>query len=126
MMGTLVSSSTGINPLFLAQSRLRRRRFDDCVSLCSDVLERNALDQQAWFLKVRATTLKNWIDDTELEEEGRLLFTTCHWPPNALSAFAAAICSANPSCTPPCMSSTCALWRQTKLRTSLPPATYLL
>jgi tetratricopeptide repeat protein 8 len=28
------------------------------------------LDQQAWFIKVRATTLKNWVDDTELEEEG--------------------------------------------------------
>ena len=78
-MGTLVSSSTEINPLFLAQSRLRRRRFDDCDSLCSDVLERNALDQQAWFLKVRATTLKHWIDDTELEEEGRLRSLTCLW-----------------------------------------------
>lgn len=59
-----------MNPLYLAHSRLRRRRFDDTLSICSDVLEKNPLDQQAWFLKVRATTLKNWVDDTELEEEG--------------------------------------------------------
>lgn len=62
--------STGINPVFLAHSRLRRRRFDDTIQLCTDLLEKNKLDQQVWFLKVRATTLKNWADDTELEEEG--------------------------------------------------------
>lgn len=59
-----------MNPLWLAQSRLRRRRFDDAVEICTDLLHKNALDQQAWFVKVRATTLKNWVDDTELEEEG--------------------------------------------------------
>ena len=64
-----------INPLYLAHSRLRRRRFDDTIRICSDVLEKNALDQQAWFLKVRATTLKNWVDDTELEEQGVLQHT---------------------------------------------------
>jgi hypothetical protein len=62
--------ATGINPVFLAQSRLRRRRFDDSIEVCTDILQKNALDQQSWFIKVRATTLKNWVDDTELEEEG--------------------------------------------------------
>lgn len=66
----MVSNSENINPLYLAHSRLRRRRFDDTIKICSDVLQKNPLDQQAWFLKVRATTLKNWVDDTELEEEG--------------------------------------------------------
>lgn len=69
-MSAAVAPTSSINPLFLAQSRLRRRRFDDAVSICTDVLEKNALDQQAWFLKVRASTLKDWVDDTELEEEG--------------------------------------------------------
>lgn len=64
--------ATGINPVFLAHSRLRRRRFDDTIQLCTDLLEKNKLDQQVWFLKVRATTLKNWVDDTELEEEGEI------------------------------------------------------
>lgn len=26
--------------------------------------------QAVWYLKCRALTLKNWIDDTEIEEEG--------------------------------------------------------
>jgi hypothetical protein len=34
------------------------------------MLQKNALDQQAWFIKVRATTLKGWVDDTQLEEQG--------------------------------------------------------
>jgi tetratricopeptide repeat protein 8 len=67
---TAAAPGTHMNPVFLAQSRLRRRRFDDCIEICTDVLQRNALDQQTWYLKVRATTLKNWVDDTELEEEG--------------------------------------------------------
>jgi hypothetical protein len=28
------------------------------------------LSQAVWYLKCRALTLKNWIDDTEIEEEG--------------------------------------------------------
>ena len=67
------NQATGINPVFLAHSRLRRRRFDDTIQLCTDLLEKNKLDQQVWFLKVRATTLKNWVDDTELDEEGEIL-----------------------------------------------------
>jgi hypothetical protein len=34
------------------------------------MLQKNALDQQAWFIKVRAATLKAWVDDTQLEEQG--------------------------------------------------------
>jgi hypothetical protein len=64
--------SDGVNAVFRAHSRLRRRRFDDTIQLCTQLLEKNKLDQQAWFLKVRATTLKNWVDDTELEEEGAI------------------------------------------------------
>jgi tetratricopeptide repeat protein 8 len=59
-----------INPVWLAQSRLRRRRFDECIETCSTVLDRNSKDQAVWYLKVRALTLKTWIDDTEIEEEG--------------------------------------------------------
>ena len=66
----VTNHATGLNPVFLAQSRLRRRRFDDAIEICNTVAAKNSLDQQCWFLKVRATTLKNWVDDTELEEEG--------------------------------------------------------
>ncbi|GIL88321.1 hypothetical protein Vretimale_15095 [Volvox reticuliferus] len=60
----------GINPVWLAQSRLRRRKFDSCIEVCTSVLEKNPYDQAVWYLKTRALTLKNWIDDLEIEEEG--------------------------------------------------------
>ncbi|GLC45301.1 hypothetical protein PLESTB_000307000 [Pleodorina starrii] len=59
-----------INPVWLAQSRLRRRKFDSCIEVCTTVLEKNPYDQAVWYLKTRALTLKNWIDDLEIEEEG--------------------------------------------------------
>ncbi|WIA20159.1 hypothetical protein OEZ85_006009 [Tetradesmus obliquus] len=59
-----------VHPIWLAQSKLRRRRYDECIQLCTDALQRNPVDQVAWYLKCRAITLKSWIDDTEIEEEG--------------------------------------------------------
>ncbi|PNH08186.1 hypothetical protein TSOC_005276 [Tetrabaena socialis] len=45
-----------LNPVWLAQSRLRRRKFDSCVDVCTSILDKNPYDQ-------------NWIDDLEIEEE---------------------------------------------------------
>jgi hypothetical protein len=47
-MASSSSSSTGdkeLNLVWLAHSRLRRRRFDDCIELCTRMLERNPYDQ---------------------------------------------------------------------------------
>ncbi|KAG2451608.1 hypothetical protein HYH02_003389 [Chlamydomonas schloesseri] len=59
-----------VNPVWLAQSRLRRRKFDECIEVCTGILDKNPYDQAVWYLKTRALTLKNWIDDLEIEEEG--------------------------------------------------------
>ncbi|KAG2493544.1 hypothetical protein HYH03_008358 [Edaphochlamys debaryana] len=59
-----------LNPVWLAQSRLRRRKFDSAIEVCTSILEKNPYDQAVWYLKTRALTLKNWIDDLEIEEEG--------------------------------------------------------
>jgi tetratricopeptide (TPR) repeat protein len=61
----------GLNPIWLAQSKLRRRRFDEAIEICGAALAANPYDQAAWYLKARALTLKNWIDDSEIEEEVR-------------------------------------------------------
>ena len=53
-----------LHPAFLALSRLRRRRLDGCIDTCTSLLERNQYDQQAWWIKMRALTLKDHIDDT--------------------------------------------------------------
>lgn len=83
-----------VDPVFLAQSKLRRRKFDDAIEICTKLLADNPYDrvraaaaarrpasglsrhrprprpQAVWYIKTRALTLKNWIDDTEMEEEG--------------------------------------------------------
>ena len=35
----------GVNPVWLAQSRLRRRKFDECIEICTSILEKNPVDQ---------------------------------------------------------------------------------
>lgn len=60
----------GMDPAFRALSLLRRRRLDPCIEQCTDLLKTNAYDLQVWYLKTRALTLKSWIDDTEVEEDG--------------------------------------------------------
>eukprot|EP00669_Euglena_mutabilis_P000668 TRINITY_DN10892_c0_g1_i1.p2 TRINITY_DN10892_c0_g1~~TRINITY_DN10892_c0_g1_i1.p2 ORF type:complete len:268 (+),score=48.11 TRINITY_DN10892_c0_g1_i1:13-816(+) len=60
----------GLDPAFYCLSCLRRREFDHCLDACNEVLERNPYDQCVWYLKCRALTMKNWIDDTDMEDEG--------------------------------------------------------
>jgi hypothetical protein len=86
-----------LNPVWYAQSKIQRREYDAALEICTALLERNPYDQvrhrarphrpaccwkpgfqltgegcvqAVWYLKCRALTLKNWIDDTEIEEEG--------------------------------------------------------
>jgi len=70
--GTKVAPTTKgtINPFFLATSCFRQRRWDDCIDRCTELLEKNPRDQAVWFLKCRALTCKQWIDDIEVDEEG--------------------------------------------------------
>ena len=43
-MGAALAAA-GLNPIWLAQSKLRRRRFDECIEICTDVLQANPYDQ---------------------------------------------------------------------------------
>lgn len=58
-MGTL-------DPCFYALSLLRRRKYDKSIDTCNELLERNQYDQSAWYVKARALTNKNFIDDLEV------------------------------------------------------------
>jgi len=64
------SRMTKVNPFFLAVSRMRRRKYDDVIDICTELLDENPRDQACWFLKCRALTCKQWIDDIEVDEEG--------------------------------------------------------
>lgn len=73
MHGRKAAAGAGVVPhsLFLALSRLRRRKFDSTISLCDQLLKEQALDRAAWIVKLQALTGKRYIDlDLELEEEG--------------------------------------------------------
>ena len=44
----LVNVAEGsMEPLFMANSLLRRRRFEECVKVCTEILEKNPYDQVA-------------------------------------------------------------------------------
>ncbi|XP_014677351.1 PREDICTED: tetratricopeptide repeat protein 8-like [Priapulus caudatus] len=59
-----------MDPMFLAYSYFRRRRFEDCATACGKLLEKNPYDQAAWALKMRALTEQVYVDEVENDEEG--------------------------------------------------------
>ncbi len=59
-----------MDPFFLATSRFNRQRYDECVDICTQMLDKNPYDQAAWLLKCKAITKKSWVDDLEIDEEG--------------------------------------------------------
>ena len=46
---------------------------------CPHACMHACMPQAVWYLKCRALTLKNWIDDTEIEEEVRTQPYVCPW-----------------------------------------------
>jgi hypothetical protein len=50
-------------------SKMRRRKVDDAIKICGDLLAANPRDQAVWYLKCRALTAQQYVDDTEMEEE---------------------------------------------------------
>jgi tetratricopeptide repeat protein 8 len=59
-----------IDPTWLALSRLRRRRFTSCISVCTSILSTSPYDKAVWSLKSQALSLEAYTDETEMEEEG--------------------------------------------------------
>lgn len=57
-----------MDPLYNALSQFRRRKFDKCIEICTDILDKQPLDQAAWCLKMRALTQRIYVDDMETEE----------------------------------------------------------
>ncbi|XP_063983005.1 tetratricopeptide repeat protein 8 [Diachasmimorpha longicaudata] len=56
--------------LFQAISLFKRRKYEDCGKICTNLLRKSPLDQSVWVLKMRALTLQLYVDDIESEEEG--------------------------------------------------------
>ncbi|ETO31323.1 hypothetical protein RFI_05795 [Reticulomyxa filosa] len=58
-----------MDPLWLCLSKLKRRRFTECVELTDDLLSKNGDDSRAWLVKTYAETERSYIDDSEMEEK---------------------------------------------------------
>ncbi|ROI37401.1 Tetratricopeptide repeat protein 8 [Anabarilius grahami] len=62
--------TVAMDPLFLAWSCGRRRKFQRCSDICSKLLSESPYDQAAWSLKTRALTEMVYIDEVEVDQEG--------------------------------------------------------
>ncbi|KAF2357594.1 Tetratricopeptide-like helical domain [Trinorchestia longiramus] len=58
-----------MDPLYLALTCFRKRKFDRCIEICTNLLQRNPYDQAPWSLKMRALTEQVWVDEVEGDEE---------------------------------------------------------
>ncbi|XP_068683435.1 tetratricopeptide repeat protein 8-like [Montipora foliosa] len=66
-------AGTGVmqmDPLFLAMSFYRRRKFEECAEVCTQLLKKNPYDQATWCLKTRALTEQVYVDEVDVDEEG--------------------------------------------------------
>ncbi|XP_038073225.1 tetratricopeptide repeat protein 8-like [Patiria miniata] len=59
-----------MDPMYMAYSLFRRRKFEDCINICTELLEKNPYDQAAWSLKTRALTEQVYVDEIDVDEEG--------------------------------------------------------
>ncbi|XP_060529175.1 tetratricopeptide repeat protein 8 isoform X2 [Cylas formicarius] len=57
-----------MDPMYLALSLFRRRNYDKCIDVCTSILDKQPLDQAAWYLKMRALTQRVYVDDLESED----------------------------------------------------------
>ncbi|GJQ87316.1 hypothetical protein Trydic_g17364 [Trypoxylus dichotomus] len=57
-----------MDALYKAVSQFRRRNYDKCIEICTDILDKQPLDQAAWCLKMRALTQRVYVDDIETED----------------------------------------------------------
>lgn len=59
-----------MDPLFLALSSYRRKKYVKTVDICTTLLEKNPYDKAAWVLKLKALTEQVYVDEVEAEEQG--------------------------------------------------------
>lgn len=65
---TNISNTCKMDPFYEALSLFRKRNYDKCAAICTDLLEKQPLDQAVWCLKMRALTQRVYVDDLDSEE----------------------------------------------------------
>lgn len=59
-----------MDPLFKALSYFRVKKYQECIDICTEALQKNAFDQAFWTLKMRGLTEQLYVDDLEADEDG--------------------------------------------------------
>jgi hypothetical protein len=58
-----------MDPFWRALSLFRRREYEECIEICNQLLISNPTLQGPWQLKMRAMTMRVYVDDIEAEED---------------------------------------------------------
>lgn len=57
-----------MDPFYQAISFYRRKRFDDCITICNGLLQAHPEQKGPWELKMRAMTQRVYVDDIEADD----------------------------------------------------------
>lgn len=57
-----------MDPFYRAISLYRRKNYDECISCCNELLQKNAQLKGPWELKMRAMTQRVYVDDIEADD----------------------------------------------------------
>ena len=69
-----------LSPVYLAVVHYQRKEYDECIEICSKVLEKNPYDEAVWSLKTRALTAQV----TNSQEIFHSEYWKNTWPYNAV------------------------------------------
>lgn len=60
--------NNAIDSFYKAISLFRRKKFDDCINVCNDLLQKNPNQKGPWELKMRAMIQRVYVDDIEADD----------------------------------------------------------
>lgn len=67
-MNKLTENNHKMDPFYRAISFYRRKRYDECIASCNELLQTNAQLKGPWELKMRAMTQRVYFDDIEADD----------------------------------------------------------
>lgn len=57
-----------MDQFYLAISLFRRKKFEECINVCNELLQKNPQQKGPWELKMRAMIQRVYVDDIEADD----------------------------------------------------------
>lgn len=71
-----------MDQFYLAISLFRRKKFEECINVCNELLQKNPQQKGPWELKMRAMIQRVYVDDIEADDgvpgENNIFFLIFH------------------------------------------------